>query len=73
MWFLLCHPVYKLWMVFIPYSVSYKMFEVVSTYDTNVEYHISIFNYDLFLNYTDNRHTNTPTAKKCVFWNQEAL
>ena len=51
----------------------YEKFQILSVYDTNVEYQILCFCYNLFLGYADNRHTDThtqthrPFAKNVIF------
>ena len=42
-------------------SHLYKMFQVASVYDTNVEYQIWVFCCNLFLSYAINRHTHIHT------------
>ena len=55
------------------FSDLYEKFQVATTYDTNVEYQISCFYCNLFLNYADNRHTDLhtdthrPNAKNVIF------
>ena len=44
-------------------SDVHKMFQVASTYDTNVEYKICNFRWNLFLSHVNSRQTNTQTKK----------
>ena len=46
-------------------SDLHKKFQDECTYDKNVEYQILNFCYNLFLSYTDNRHTEQP-LKMCL-------
>ena len=48
-------------------------FQVASIYDTNVECQIWCFCYNLFLSYTDNRHTHTDQRLKMWFSDSEGL
>ena len=48
-------------------SDFYEKSQVVSTYDTNAEYQIRSFCYNLDCSYTDNRPTDRLIAKNVIF------
>ena len=48
-------------------SNLHEKFQVASTYNTNVESHISSFSCNFVLDYIGHKHTQRPTAKNAIF------